>query len=255
MAILRLSVALFGFVAVRGDPSVTVKLRGTYRIQQKSNMLYLDAYDSANDGYGDYMAVMNPLQSNPSQWWYVESTGGLDDQNYYIRQVGKNDGSVSGRFLDADEASWQDYEVLTRTAQANPSQEWHFVATADENTFTIQQVGRNDGTNWSPARYLDAYQGEGTENNGYMVVTRESQGDATQEWVLTPLLPGDEVLAEQLIASLAQPRSMWMVAPLPLCIVAGTSMAAVVIGLMRRRDRSLPADGFAPLVNHEDETA
>lgn len=250
MAILRSAVALCGFFSVQGDPSVTVKLRGTYRIQQKSNMRYLDAFDSANDGNGDYMAVTNALQSNPSQWWYVESIGGLDDQIYSIRQVGKNDGSVSGRFLDAYELSSQNYEVLTRTAQGNPSQEWHLVATADENTFTIQQVGRNDGTHWSPARYLDAY-----ESGKHMVVTRESQGDATQEWVLTPLLPGDEVVADQLIASLAQPRSMWMVEPLPLCIVAGTSMMAVVIGLMRRRNRSLPADGFAPLVNHEDETA
>lgn len=248
MAILRSAVALCGFFSVQGD----VKLRGTYRIQQKSNMRYLDAYDSANDRYGTHMAVTNQLQSNPSQWWYVESIGGLDDQIYSIRQVAKNDGSASGRFLDADEASAQDYKVVTNTAQGNPSQEWHLVATADENTFTIQQVGKNDGTHWSPARYLDAYEGG---RSGYTVVTREAQGDASQEWVLTPLLPGDEVLAEQLIASMAQPRSTWMVAPLPLCIVAGTSMMAVVIGLMRRRNRSLPADGFAPLVNHEDETA
>lgn len=243
MAILRSAVALLGFCAVQGD----VQMRGTFRIQQKENMRYLDAFDSDND----YKAVTRELQSNPSQWWYLESIGGLENQVYSIRQVGRNDGGVSGRFLDAFTDSGMDYKGVTRTAQNNPSQEWHLVATADTNTFTIQQVGLDDGTPWSPPRYLDAYESQHDD----MVVTRPWQGNPSQEWLLTPLLPGDEVVADQLIAGLAQPRSMWIVAPLPLCIVAGTSMMAMVIGLLRRRNRSLPADGFAPLVNHEDETA
>jgi len=236
-------VALFGVLGVQGD----VGIRGTFRIQQKETMRYLDAYGTSND----FKVITRGWQSNPSQWWYLESVGDLQSQIYTIQQVGDNNGASVGRFLDAYEDSSHDYYATTRTNQHNPSQQWHLTATATagDDTYTIQEVGHNNGALWSPARYLDAYEG----SHDGLAVTRGWQGNPSQEWVLTPLLPGEEVPAQQLVANFTQPRSLQIMAPL--CIIAGISMLALVMGLTRRRNQLLPDGGTALLDSeHKAET-
>lgn len=256
MAILRVAVALFGFGAAHIE-SMPPRL---CRIQQKggndgsSVMRYLTPTD---DSAHWYRVVTGPLQSSSSQWWYLEPVGW---KIYTIRQVGTGGATVSGRYLDAYEDPGNDYMVVMRDNQHNPSQQWEIVGTDhEENTFRIRQVGHNDGTLWATTRYLDAYEGGSAPAFAWEIDwqanTREPEGNPSQEWVLTPLLPEEELAAQQLIASVVHPRSVRIVAPLSLCIVAGIAMLAVVIGLMRRRNPSLSADGFAPLVDHEAGTA
>jgi len=142
---------------------------GFYRMQQKSTMKYVDAYES-----GDFDAVARTFQANPSQHFYLENRGG----GYTIQQV------ETMRFLDAYESSSNDFRVVTRTAQNNLSQRWHFTPAGSFtlagfngwfHAFTIQQEGN--------FRYLDAYEG----GHDGQLVTRTEQDNDSQKWVLTPI--------------------------------------------------------------------
>merc|ERR1711957_45731 len=82
--------------------------------------------------------VTRTLQNNPSQWWYLARVGAGADNIFTIQQVGKNDGSALGRFLDAFEDRRNDWNLVTRTAQNNPSQQWIVTRVGRTNSFTIQ---------------------------------------------------------------------------------------------------------------------
>jgi hypothetical protein len=148
-------------------------------------MRYLDAYDSDNDN----RAVTRPLQDNPSQWWYLARVEGAADNIFTIQKVGTNEGSAQGHFLDAYEDGGNDWRVVTRTAQNNPSQQWMVTRVGGTNSFTIQQR--------SNQRFLDAYSGR-----DWQVVTRGQELNDSQQWQLTPLSHSEEIHAQQLSASL-----------------------------------------------------
>jgi endonuclease/exonuclease/phosphatase family metal-dependent hydrolase len=78
----------------------------------------------------------------------------------------------NGRYVDAYQASNQDYRLVTRTAQNNDSQKW-IVTPLGKNTYTIQQK--------SNGRYVDAYQ---ASNQDYRLVTRPTQNNDTQRWLI-----------------------------------------------------------------------
>ena len=137
-----------------------------YTLQQKSNSRYLGAYESSNQ---DYSAVTSVGRSDDGARWVVLP---VDDISSTIQQLS------SSRFLDAYEES-EDYSVVTRPAQNNATQQWilSWIETdfRDE-TFKIQQK--------SSGRFLDAFQSSDTGNNA---VTRYSQSDDTQKWILKPI--------------------------------------------------------------------
>jgi len=164
------------------NPDTPLPATGVFRMQQKSNMKFVDAHES-----GEFNVVTRTLQANPSQYFYLESVGELEDQLYTIQQVGGNGANALLRFIDAHESSGNDFRVVTRTAQNNPSQRWHFTL-AGSNTFTIQQEVNG--------RYLDAYE-NGSDGQ---LVTRTDQDNDSQKWVLTPLVLEEETQALQLMA-------------------------------------------------------
>ena len=90
----------------------------------------------------------------------------------------------NGRYLDAHLVSSDDYRVVTRNAQNNPSQLWAFKRQAN-GTYTIQQLQN--------MRYLDAH--EGTRDN--TIVTRDRQGNPTQEWRVKRLSNGKFTLRQK----------------------------------------------------------
>ena len=95
----------------------------------------------------------------------------LENGTYTIQQVS------NGRYLDAHMVSSDDFRVVTRNAQNNPTQLWVFKRKAD-GVYTIQQLAN--------MRYLDAH--EGTHDNS--IVTRPAQGNTTQQWKVQKLPNG-----------------------------------------------------------------
>lgn len=81
----------------------------------------------------------------------------------------------SGRFVDAHEVDTEDYRLVTRPAQNNNTQLWHFVHLGN-GIYTIQQL--------SSSRYVDAHEYDGED---YRLVTRPQQNNDTQRWQLTAL--------------------------------------------------------------------
>ena len=79
-----------------------------------------------------------------------------------------------GRFLDAWDDGSNDWNVVTRPAQNNPSQQW--LVTFDDSgaaMATIMQM--------STGRFLDAHE---YAEKDFGVVTRPRQSNPTQHWVL-----------------------------------------------------------------------
>lgn len=89
---------------------------GSYTIQQKCNMRFLDAFE---DDLNDYACVTRPKQNNSSQKWVLTAAGGA----YTVQQ------KINMRFLDAYEDEPRDYLVVTREAQGDNSQKWVITAT------------------------------------------------------------------------------------------------------------------------------
>ena len=89
----------------------------------------------------------------------------LENGTYTVQQAS------NGRFLDAHVLSSDDFRVVTRTAQNNPTQLWVFKRKAS-GIYTIQQLEN--------MRFLDAH--EGTRDNS--IVTRPAQGNTTQQWII-----------------------------------------------------------------------
>ena len=138
-------------------------LRGIFRIQQKSNNRYLDAYQT---GSKDYSAVTRTSQNNDTQRWILSPVGKV------FQMMQKS----SSRFMDAHESSAKDFSAVTRTFQDNDTQRWVFVPANDFlNTYTIQQLKNG--------RYLDAH----VVGSDFSVVTRTAQNNDTQRWILTPI--------------------------------------------------------------------
>jgi hypothetical protein len=92
--------------------------------------------------------------------------GLIVDGHYTLQQVSNS------RFLDAYTTS-NDYAVVTRPKQEDGGQHWIFTHLGDD-VYSIVQVS-GLGT-W---RYLDAYTSSG---NDYGAVTRDWQGNTTQQW-------------------------------------------------------------------------
>ncbi len=135
-----------------------LQLSGTYYIQQRSNMRYMDAHQGTNDN----SAVTRPFQNNATQRWIISPQG---NNIYTIRQ------RSSMMFLDAHEGI-NDNDVVTRNAQNNTTQQW-IIKHVSGNIYTIQQ--RSNG------RYLDAHE---AANNDFRIVTRNAQNNTTQRWVI-----------------------------------------------------------------------
>lgn len=95
----------------------------------------------------------------------------LETGTYTVQQVS------NGRYLDAHLVASDDYRVVTRNAQNNPTQMWVFTHISNGN-YTIQQL--------SNMRYLDAHEG----SNDNSIVTRPVQGNTTQQWMLHKLPNG-----------------------------------------------------------------
>jgi len=110
--------------------------------------------------------------------WYLASVGAADQNVFTIQQVGKNDFSRLGRFLDAHEGG--DFGLVTRPAQNNPSQQWRFTS-SEGNSFTIQHMVNQ--------RFVDAHE---SQSNDWQLVTRDQQNNDSQRWILTPLA-GEEM--------------------------------------------------------------
>ncbi|MCW5698023.1 MAG: RICIN domain-containing protein [Bauldia sp.] len=81
----------------------------------------------------------------------------------------------SGRYVDAHEFDGEDWRLVTRTAQNNTTQLWHFKHQGG-GVYTIQQL--------SNSRYVDAHEHAGED---YRLVTRPAQGNTTQLWQLRDL--------------------------------------------------------------------
>ena len=124
------------FALMIGLPAMatTTLPNGTYTIQQRSNMRYLDAHESGNDN----SAVTRTSQDDESQKWVITYAG---RNTYTIQQ------SSSLRYLDAHE-SGSDYSAVTRPAQNNDSQKW-IITKIGADTYTLQQK--------STRRFLDAH--------------------------------------------------------------------------------------------------
>lgn len=102
----------------------------------------------------------------------------LQDGIYTLQQ------DSNGRFLDAHLVASDDFRVVTRTAQNNPTQLWQLKRKSN-GSYTIQQL--------SNMRYLDAH--EGSHDN--TIVTRPVQGNATQEWKLKRLPNGSYTIRQR----------------------------------------------------------
>lgn len=94
----------------------------------------------------------------------------------------------SGRYLDAWNDGSHDYDVVTRPAQGDPSQEW--LVTFDESGVgigTVQQV--------SSGRFLDAHEiGE----LDFRAVSRPGgQADNTQNWQINSIGGGSYTIVQQ----------------------------------------------------------
>jgi len=160
----------------------TLPASGFFRLQQKSTMRFLDAYETLGDGY---TAMTREAEDNPSQWWFLQSSSDVTNQVYTIQHVGNNDATANGRFVDADEVR-RGYGIRTRLEERNDSQRWHFISIA-ANTYTITQVGFNDGD--ASGRFFDA-----SSVDDYRCMTElqsEAEQPESQQWVLT-MLTGDE---------------------------------------------------------------
>jgi hypothetical protein len=145
---------------------------GIYTIQQRSNLRFVDAYESSSN---DFDIVTRPAQNNDSQRWVLASIGDV----YTVQQLS------SERFVDAHLSSTEDYSLVTRAAQHNDTQRW-VLRPVDHtlSVYTIQSL-RN-------GRFVDAHE---TPANDFSVVTRAAQNNDSQRWVLTPL--GDDVYTIQ----------------------------------------------------------
>ena len=86
---------------------------------------------------------------------------------YTIQQKSNN------RFVDAHEASSNDFSVVTRPAQNNDTQRWIFTPVGV--VCTIQQAVNG--------RFVDAHE---SDANDFNVVTRGSQNNDTQRWIFRP---------------------------------------------------------------------
>jgi hypothetical protein len=154
-------------------PPIYLPVDGTYTIQQKVNNRYLDAHTDNNFDFG---VVTRPPQNNDTQLWILS----IQPDNTYTIQHKENN-----RYLDAHEVEnnndcdENDCKVVTRLPQYNTSPYWKLTKQSD-NTYTIQQTV-ND-------RYLDAYEVENNNHcgeNDCHVVTRPSQNNDSQLWILT----------------------------------------------------------------------
>jgi len=134
------------------------QLSGTYYIQQRSNMRFMDAHEGTRDN----SVVTRPFQNNNTQMWMINPLG---NNIYIVRQ------RSSLMFMDAHEGI-NDNDVVTRNAQNNATQQW-IIKRVGNNLYTIQQ--RSNG------RYLDAHE---AANNDFRVVTRNRQNNSTQKWVI-----------------------------------------------------------------------
>lgn len=121
---------------------------GVYTIQQlgtntgASDGLYLDAYEGDAGGvahsFRDGQAVVNPAQNNPSQQWVITPSY---DGSFRIQQAGGNNGKyVDGKmYLDAYDRGQDDWGVVMRPFQQNPSQEWVFTSLTPDEAMMAEQ--------------------------------------------------------------------------------------------------------------------
>ncbi len=93
-------------------PTVTT-LNGEYRLQQKLNQRYADAYGESRH---DYRLVTRSFQNNDSQIWIIKPVESEQD-TYRIQQ------KINQRYVDAYHKS-NDYDLVTRSWQNNDSQKW-----------------------------------------------------------------------------------------------------------------------------------
>lgn len=169
-----------------------------FRIRHAVNGRYLDAHETADQ---DYRAVTRERQENRSQIWLLKQAGTRitlkQGSSNRLLSPNKSDvvtsgGSATaskewtvvvvgpayviegtkGQALDADQT---DYDVLMATKDDSASQLWHVAVSerhSKERAPALNIVAVSNG------RYIDAF-----DEDGYEVVTRESQEDSSQAWI------------------------------------------------------------------------
>lgn len=157
-AFIRASANLYAYLQVA--PSPRKDARSAFDWLQRNR----DRLAKAG-GKADAILPWAPSTPKPGSEIQASTLAGI----YTIRQVS------SGRYVDAHQASNQDFALVTRPAQSNYTQRWMFTPLGN-NRYTIQQA--------SNARYVDAHQ---SSNNDFRLVTRTVQDNDTQRWIVTPL--------------------------------------------------------------------
>lgn len=123
-------------------------------------------------------AVINEALDNNDPTPPAPPSSVLENGTYTIQQVS------NGRYLDAHLVASDDFRVVTRNAQNNPTQLWVLNRKAN-GTYSIQQR--------SNMQYLDAH--EGSHDNS--IVTRPAQGNSTQEWRFKKLPNGNFTIRQR----------------------------------------------------------
>ena len=136
---------------------------------QKQCVNIIQEHDFAALGYSQSSAQVftDPFwrAPDPRFTWCIEQVGSL---NYRIRPYDLQ----STKVMDVYESSTNDYNVVLRSFQNNPSQIWFIVPGVTSGTYRLQQG--------STGRLLDAY----TSISNRRAVTRTPQSDATQRWYI-----------------------------------------------------------------------
>jgi len=169
-AVLIVALSVIGWFLFSNDLlqwEYTIQLQGEYTIQQKSNGLYVDAYEYPKNK----SMVLRPMRKkDPTQLWILTR---VDKDTYRIQQ------KSNGRYVDAyygsnDNDNRNDNRLVTADYQNNDTQLW-ILTRVDKDTYRIQQKS-ND-------RYVDVKK---SGSGNILLVTNKDQNGDTQLWIIEP---------------------------------------------------------------------